>query len=284
MKSIRPSLCIFLAAAVALAYATAWADTAANIQKYPVNSATTYDGTGPADGNYPIVSVILSRPGTGDGYTYGNWSYLAQDKTGSLDLFYSSSLVTGYTPTVGDQILAQGNYSPFSGIPEIANSVANPIGVTFGSSGNALYAPVPLLTTIPVINVGTNGYGISQSGLSGQLLKLHNVTISGAGTNWAVHANVTGTITDQANNSMTMFLWASSYSTAGAIAAAGGPVPTGLVDMTGFISDFYSTATSSIVAEFVPTLITAVPEPTAMTLCGLGSVLAWVCYRRRKKA
>ena len=56
---------------------------------------------------------------------------------------------------MGDQILVQGNYSPFSGIPEIASSTANPIHVTLGSSGNPLYTPVPVLTTIPTINVGT---------------------------------------------------------------------------------------------------------------------------------
>jgi hypothetical protein len=284
MKNVRPLLCALVTATVALAQATARADSAANIYAYPTGSAVTYDDNG--SGNYPVVSAILSAPGVVDGYTYKNWSYLAQDTTGSLDMFYSTSVVggLGYTPLVGDTLIIAGNYSPFDGIPEIANSATHPLSVTYGTSGNPLYSASPVLTTIPTINVGTNGYGLSLSGLGGKLLQLNNVTISGAGANWTTHANVTGTITDQSANSMTMYLWASSYSTAGAIAAAGGPVPTGLVDMTGFISDFYSTVTSSIAPEFVPTSITVVPEPMAMTLWGFGAALAWVGYRLRRKA
>jgi hypothetical protein len=296
MKNIRPLLSVLVIATVALVQATARADSAAIIvNTYVPNQAVTYDDNG--SGNFPIITAILSapsgsiyNPGTSlDGYTNRNWSFLAQDTTGSLDMFYSSSLASGfnppgYVPQVKDTIVVSGNYSPFSGIPEIANSVAHPISVSYGSSGNSFYTPVPTVTAIPVINVGTNGHGLSLSGLGGTLLELDNVMISGAGANWAHHANVTGTITDQANNSMTMFLWASSYSTCEAIADAGGPVPTGQVNMRGFLSDFYNTATSSIVAEFVPTSIIPVPEPFAMNLCGLGSALAWVCYRRRKKA
>ena len=287
MKNIRPLLSVLVTATVALAQATALADSAVNILNYSTGTAVTYDDYA-SSGSYPVITTILTRPGTLDGYTYGNWSYFAADTTGSLDLFYSTSVAggQGYTPVVGDMILASGNYSPYSGIPEIANSTtpAHPISVTYGSSGNTPYSTVPRLTTIPVINVGTNGHAVSQSGLSGTLLQLNNVTISGLGTNYTVHANMTGTITDPSNNSMTLYLWASSYSTCGAIAASGGLVPTGQVDMTGFVSDFYSTVTSSIVAEFVPTSITEIPEPVAMNLCGLGAALAWVCYRLRKKA
>ena len=291
MKNIRPLLSVLVTATVVLAQATARADSAVNILNYPVNAAVTYDDYA-SSGNYPVITAILSAPhntvynpgNTLDGYTNGNWSYLAQDTTGSLDLFYSSSLATGYTPRVGDMNVYSGNYSPYSGIPEIANSATHPISVTYGSSGNAFYSPVPTVTTIPTINVGTNGHGISLSGLGGTLLELDNVKISGLGANYTFHANMTGTITDQSNNSMVLYLWCSSYTTCAAIAAAGGPVPTGLVDMEGFISDYYSTVTSSIVAEFVPISITEVPEPFAMHLCGVGAALAWVCYRLRKKA
>jgi hypothetical protein len=294
MKNTRPLLGVIATTAIALAQATAWADSAATIVTFPINTGVTYDDAG-SPGSFPVVSAILSapagsiyNPGTSlDGYTNRNWSYLAQDTTGSLDMFYSSSLVTGYTPHVGDTILVQGNYSPFSGIPEIANSAAHPISVTFGTGGNPFYSAVPLLTTIPTINVGTNGGGISLSGLGGALLQLHNVTISGTAANWPFHQNVTGTVTDQSNNSMTMFLWASSYSTCAAIAAGGGPVPTGPVDMTGFISDFFNSTLNGgqIVAEFVPISINVVPEPSfALNFCGLGVGLAWVCYRMRRKA
>jgi hypothetical protein len=280
-----------LVSAIALPGSNALADSAANIFTYASGTAVVYDDNG--SGNFPVITAILSAPSgsvynpgaTLDGYTYRNWSYLAADTTGSLDMFYSSSLVTGYTPTVGDTILVQGNYSPFDGIPEIGNSTAHPISVTFGSSGNPFYSPSPVLTTIPTINVGTNSYGLSQSGLGGQLLQLNNVTISGvsnatAGSttilaNWATHANNQGAITDQGGHSMIMYLWASSYSTAGAIAAGGGPIPTGLVDMTGFVSVYNS------IAEFTPTSISPVPEPGTLALSGMGGLLLALVLRRR---
>jgi len=296
MKNIKPLLSILVTAAAVLAQVTARADDAATIQTFPINTGVFYDG----NGNFPIVTAILSAP-TGtiynagtvlDGFTNRNWSYLAQDPSGSLDMFYSSSIAVGYVPHVGDQITVQGNYSPFSGIPEIANSAAHPLSVNFGSSGNPFYTPVPFVTTIPTINVGTNGGGISLSGLGGALLELDNVTISNPTTNgvstagyWGFHANVTGTITDPGNNNMTMFLWCSSYTTCASIQAAGGLIPTGPVNMTGFISDFFNSTLNGgqIVAEFVPVSITSVPEPMAINLCGFGAALAWVCYRMRKK-
>jgi hypothetical protein len=301
MKNIRPLLSL-LAIAAALAQTTARADSAAGITTgYAFNSAVVYDDNG--TGNNPVVSAILSAPSgtvynpgaTLDGYTYFNWSYLAQDTTGSLDLFYNVTKLS-YVPTVGDVIQAQGVWSPFSGIAEVAsgNGTTTPtISILVGGSGSPLYNG-PVLTTIPTINVGTNAHGINSSGLATQLLTLNNVTISGVSniadsgailSNWAIHANNQGLITDQGGHSMAMFLWASSYSACGAIAQNGDPIPTGQVNMTGFVEDFYTgTASNTTIAEFVPISITSVPEPAAIGLCGLGSVLAWVCYRRNKKA
>jgi hypothetical protein len=297
-----------LASAIGLSGSNAMADDAATIETYASGTGVTYDG----NGNYPVVTAILSAPhgsvynpgATLDGYTYNNWSYFAADPSGSIDLFYSSSLSEPYSsPTVGDTIIVQslsggpgGNYSPFDGIPEIANSSANPLTIQGpGSSGNSPYNPTPTLTTIPIINVGTTlpaGGGINASGLAGTLLQLHNVTISGAGTTWAVHANTTATITDGSGNSMVMFLWASSYSTCAAIAStaanpvagSGNPVPTGPVNMTGFVDDFYSSSTGITEAEFVPTSITSVPEPTGLAMFGVGGLLTLAMALRRRIA
>ena len=283
MKNIRPFPTTILATAtVALALTTARADTAANIQTYANNSGATYDG----GGYFPIITAILTAPvGSLDGYTYNNWAFLAQDPTGSLDMFYANSLTTGsawiglggtpgYTPHVGDAIVVQGNYTPFDGIPEIGNSSNNPVAVTYSSSGNPFYTPSPTVTTISTINVGTNAYGLNASGLAGTYLTLKNVTI-GTNGNFPIHANLSTTISDGAN-SMTAFFWASSYSTIGAM--GGTPIPQGLVNITGFVDDFGNTA------EFVPISVTAVPEPTAVGLGGLAAALAWASCRLRKKA
>lgn len=275
-------------AALAVSQVSALADSAADIETYPLNTAATYDDNG--TGNYPIITTILSQPGTLDGYTYANYSYLVADTTGSLDIFYSHTLAgpaSSYpTPTVGDSLYITGNYSPFDGIPEIANSTANPLTITGPiSSGNTPYNPTPALTTIPAVNVGTNAYGINSSGFAGTLVQLDNVTISGAGTTWAYHANTTATVSDGSGNSMTLFLWASSYSSCGLIATDNGAdptggalVPTGLVDMTGFVDDFGNSA------EFVPTSIEAVsaPEPSSIALAVTGGVGLLLGLRRRK--
>jgi hypothetical protein len=302
MKNTKYLLPALFTGVLALAQSSAFADDAIDIENNYTTAAqaVTYDDNGTT--LYPIVTAILSAPhgsvynpgATLDGYTYSSWAYYAADTTGSLDIFYSSSaagpLANYGTPTVGDTILVQGTYSPFDGIPEIENGTPQAINVFGpGSSGNPPYAPgAPALTSIPTINVGTNGNSINMSGLAGYLLSLNNVTISSvsnftAGTttllsNWATHANNEGLITDQGGHSMTMYLWASSYSTCGAIAASGGAIPTGLVDMTGFVDDFGNSA------EFIPISITAVPEPAALSLCGLGSLLAFAGYRLRKKA
>lgn len=298
MKDNKPLLSVLVTATVAVAQATALADTAANIQKYNNLTAVTYDGGGVY---YPIVSAILSRPGSLDGYTYNNWAYLAADPTGSIDMFYSSTAAgpaANYpNPTVGDSIyVTAGTYSVFNGIPEIENNAVQAINVFGpGSPGNPPYNLSPVLTTIPTINVGLNSYGLNlavQGGISlaGNYLQLNNVTIGGnLVANFPTHSNSGGvngnwTIADQHGNSMTLFFWASSYSTDGAM--AGQPIPTGPVDMTGFVDDFTSgSGTNAITtAEFVMTSYSVVPEPSAMNLCGIGSALAWVCYRWRKKA
>ena len=68
----------------------------------------------------PVITAIGSAPGAGDGYTYTNYAILAQDATGSLDVFGRLPAGTTYAPSVGDVIRIAGSYSPFNSIPEIA--------------------------------------------------------------------------------------------------------------------------------------------------------------------
>jgi hypothetical protein len=241
----------------------------------------------------PVVTVVGSTPGTvADGYTYASWQYFVQDSSGSLDVFYSSTKATGYTPTVGDEVSVQGEYSPFDDVPEIENgngTTLPAIGVTKVSSGNTV--PAPPVLNISQVNVGIapgqgTGAAIMNTPYVGYYVQLDDVTISGVGSTWTTHANDTGTITD-GSGSMTLFLYASSYSDCGLIATDGGldptgaAVPTGPVDMDGYV-DYFA---GSSEAEFVPLSITSVPEPTMMGLYGLGSVLAGLfCYRFRKTA
>jgi len=290
MKKAKCLLPVLFTGALALVQTSALADSAFNIENnYALGAGVTYDDNG--SGNFPVVTAILSAPSgsvynpgaTLDGYTYFNWSYLAADTTGSLDLFYSPNTNSGSytTPAVGDTIIVSGAWSPFDGIPEVGKTSSGIVVNGPGSTGNPAYPPgAPVVSTIPTINVGTNSHGLNGSGLAGYLVQLNNVTISSNGISsglvFPTHANGTYTITDGGANSMTMFFWASSYSKDGAM--GGTAIPQGSVDITGFVDDFGNSA------EFIPISITSVPEPSAMSLCGIGSVLALVGWRWRKKA
>jgi len=239
------------------------------------------------NGSYPVVDWIASAPSGSvynpgasvDGYSYSNWAVYAADPTGGMDLFYNET-ISSYVPTQGDALSIAGTYSPFDAFPEIENSGAGPLSITLESQGNAPYNPVPIPTTVSTINVGTNslpgGNGLNQSGLAGSIIELENVTLGNAGSAWGSHQNVTTTVTD-ATGTMTLFLWASSYSDCAIIATQnGGIAPTGLVNLVGFVDDFSNSA------EFVPLAI-IVPEPSSIALCSIGggALLAWVIRRRR---
>lgn len=251
---------------------TAFANDAINIESsYASGHTATYDNY---SGSYPVITAIGSQPGTVDGYSYTTWSFLAQDPTGSIDIYAKSTALGGFTPAVGTSLSVSGTYSPYQQIPEIETITA----IAGQGTGTA---PTPPVATVSQVNVG-----VAPESIAGYLVQLDNVTITavggGAPGNFPYHANASYTITD-ATGSMTMYFWATSYSTDAEMASSG--VPTGTVDIDGFV-DIY-TPTSGADAgigepEFVPLTITA-PEPSVLNLVGAGGLLTLVA-RLRKKA
>jgi hypothetical protein len=257
------------ASATAVSSSNVIADNAFNIFTDPSGTLVTYDN---ASGNYPVITAILSQPGTVNGRTYTSWSFLAQDSTGSLDIFGALPGGSSYVPTVGDAISVSGTYSPFHQIPEIGTMTAiSPI-----SSGNSV--PAIGISTIPTLNQTTLPQGVG-----GRLWELDNVTISGEGSGTFGTANspAGAMITDGSNNSMTLFYWPTSYSTANAN-MANMAIPSGPVDMVGFVSVFTSGGVST--PEFNPISVIAVPEPATMALFGVGGLLTLTLALRRRNA
>jgi hypothetical protein len=237
-----------------------FASTIAQIETQPSGTPVTLDSN-------PVITVIGSAPGAADGYTYTNYAIIAQDATGSIDLFGRLPTGATYIPSVGDEIAAAGTYSPFDSIPEIATLTS----LTKVSGGNAVPAAIPV-TTSQLAAITTSSFNYL-----GHYLSLQNVQFSGASGNFPTHANGTYTVTDlSGNNPLTVFQWASSYSTAGAL--GGTPVPAGPVDINGIV-DLFNGA-----PEFVPFSITpaaaSTPEPASIGLL-LGGIAFLFWLRRR---
>jgi len=275
MKKYYYLLTGLIASTVVLSASNALADSAVNIEGYTSGTAATYDN---ASGAYPVITAVLSQPGTLDGYTYRTWAILAADSTGSLDLYGAlNTPALGFTPAVGDAISFTGTYSPYHQIPELATNATTTMSLF--STGNAVSSPG--VYTIPTLIA--SGTGTIPQSIAGHLVTLDNVSLytDAAATipvsgNFAIGNNVTLYAKDAGGNIMEVYDWASSYSTCGAL--GGTPEPTGLVDITGFVS-----LSSTFPPELTPFSITqVVPEPTALSLCGAGGLLALIFRLRRK--
>ena len=242
---------------VAMASATsASADTVAQIEAQPSGTSVTLNSN-------PVINAIGSMPGSADGYTYTNYAILVADSTGSLDLFGHLPTGTTYVPSIGDAVGAAGTYDPFDAIPEISSLTS----ITKVSSGNPVPAAIPI-TTAQLADITPASYNYL-----GHYLMLQNVEFSGASGYFPVHSNGTYTLTDvSGNNPLTLYQWASSYSTAGAL--GGSPVPTGPVDIYGTVDLFDGSP------EFIPFSIT-VPEPASIGLLLAGIAVLVRLGRRR---
>jgi hypothetical protein len=253
-----------IASVLALIGANALAADIATIQSQTSGTAGLTLDSG------PIVTAIMSQPGTFGGRTYTSWAVLAQDSTGSIDLFSSAASFGSYIPTVGDVITATGTYSPYHQIPELASLTA----ISLNSQGSAV--PARPVAAIADLNLSLT---IPQN-LAAYPVELDNVSIytDAAGTipatgNFAA-ANTAFYLKDTDGNIMEMYFWYTSYSCDGAM--VGTPIPTGPVNVVGLLSQ-----STTFPVEITPYSITSVPEPSVLALAGLGLLGALVARRRQ---
>jgi len=283
-------------AAVALSGVKVYADDAGDIYSENYNTYSVYDneyGVGDdANQQYPVITAIVSQPGSIGGRNYTGWALLTSDQTGSMDLFVTSSALANLptsggandtAPAVGDAVSAAGQYQMYHSLPEMVFStvVSSNNYLRLQSRGNPTATISPLILTCNQLNTVAGASNVVDGAF---YIELQGVTFSGGGTFSTVFptyansaANVGYTLTD-GTGSLFDYDYESSYyacSTYGGTA-----VPTGPVNVYGFISVFPSTGLAGGgLPEFTVTQI--VPEPSAFVLAGMG-LLGLLAIRRRR--
>jgi hypothetical protein len=274
--------------AVALSGVKVYASDAADIEGQGYNTPAVYNNSnlvGYDANNYPVITAILSAPGSVGGKNYTAWVFTAQDQSGSMVTYVAKSALAGLstqygptdtTPTVGDGIAVSGAYQLYHSLPEL-----EPYGSTnyvqLTSQGNSTASFAPTVLSINALNTAALA-----SNVSGYYIELAGVTFSGGGTLSTVfpletQGNGNYTLTD-GTGSIADYDWVTSYSTAAAL--GGQAVPTGPVNVYGFVSVYPSTGLAGGgLPEFTVTSI--VPEPSAFMLAGMG-LLGLLAIRRRR--
>jgi len=289
-------------AAVVLSGVKVYADDAADIMGTANSTYSQYDNyydVGYDPNGYPVITDVASQPGVYGGHTFTGWSLLAADETGSLDLFLSSATLAGLKGGVtslgaGYGINVAGYNSPFHSEAELGFSTVASSNHYFyitsqdtaGNLASVGAPPVFVISNVNYVAAISNNPGGLVAGVSAQYIELQDVTFSGSTGGFMstfptyAQANLLSesyTITDS-SGSIELFDYVTSYSAAAAL--GGTAVPTGPVDVYGFLSVFPSSGLpGGGLPEFTATSI--VPEPSAFMLAGMG-LLGLLAIRRRR--
>jgi hypothetical protein len=255
------------AAAVILPAGTSQAVTFANI------AAANAAGSGTVTVNSTPPSEVVTISNVLNVNATNGFNVDVQDSSGGTELFRfpASAFVGGFTPAVGDVIDVTATDSPFQGNNEFSNVGAS---VTLDSTGTFT---APAATTTQVNDAFAGALNAANKILLDETVTLNNVIITPVTVGQTAFA--TNGSYDATDASGTTILFINAATSASAVNVfAGQNIPTGPVNVTGFV-DWFSTGSE---IEINPTAITPAPEPAALGLIAAAGALMTIKRRGRR--
>jgi hypothetical protein len=218
---------------------------------------------------YTVTGVVISRANM---TTAANASFFIEDTNtlAAIDVFIAGDTTT--RPAYGDIMQVTGPVGQFNGVLELNLNSANPTHsvANLGPSGLEV---APKLFDFAYLNDAP----LMETNFEASLVTVQNVTINNGGTGTNFPSGATVTITNQANQTFVLFIDSRLSD------IAGQPIPGGLVNVTGYISQFDSSAPFTSGYQLVPTyagaIVSAPPAPTPVALniavAGDQAIVTW---------
>jgi hypothetical protein len=218
--------------------------------------------------HYTVTGVVISRTNM---TTSANASFYIEDTNNlcGIDVFIAGDTTT--RPAYGDIITVTGPVGQFNGVLEMNLSAANPTHIVTNLGASGYNVPAKALAYESTTNTP-----LMETNYEGSLVVVSGVTIQGAGvTNFVSGASVN--LTNASGKLITLFIDSRLTD------IIGQPIPTGLVNITGYVSQFKSTAPYTGSYQLVPTYagaivaapVTPTPEPIVPQVQGGNLIMSW---------
>lgn len=197
---------------------------------------------------YTVTGVVITRTNM---TAATSASFFIEDTNSlcGIDVFIGGD--TSTRPAYGDVITVTGPLGQFNGLLEYNLNVSNPTHIVqnLGPSGYDVPAK-------PFNFASAGNVALMETNYEGSLVVVSNVLIQYGGTGTNYPSGATLNLTNQSGQVFTMFVDARTTD------IAGQPIPAGLVNITGYISQFDSSPPFTSGYQLVPTYAGAIVAGT----------------------
>ena len=217
---------------------------------------------------YTVTGIVITRTNM---TTAANASFYIEDTNSScgIDVFIGGD--TGTRPAYGDTVTVTGPVGQFNGVLEFNLSTSNPTHIVnnLGPSGYAV-PPKPFAFT------SAASAGLMETNYEGSLIIVTNVSLQNGGLSNFVSGAALN-MTNGGGQTFTLFI----DSRLGDI--IGQPIPTNIASITGYVSQFKTSAPFTSGYQLVPTFLGAIvtnlpivnPIPLNIQYSGGSVTLTW---------